>query len=309
METKYSDDLSSFRKIIVWVSNNKKPLYANEVGIAELVIRGLVPVIVNGEYLGSVVEFIQSFNLVVNYLNNKYGLCSVVTLKSEFSKNASFVSKDKKIGNLIEFGKFSHKLEKELNSKLIKNSSFFTKNYFVIKIPLKDFTGRVVGYYFLADEKSDVIKIVNQSKKYIYLIIGIVASIFIVIGIVVFFLMFKFIFKPIDNFRAKIEDLSEGEGDLTKRIEVQTNDEIGEVANHLNKFIDKLANIISNLKMQVNNLENEVKTLNTNITHIDNVIDKENESLKLSAETNNALEDVSKESVKTKKFISNMKMY
>ena len=61
--------------------------------------------------------------------------------------------------------------------------------------------------------------------------------------------------------------------------------------------------------MQVNNLENEVKILNTNVTHIDNVIDKEellvNESLKLLAEINNALEDVSKESVKTKKFISN----
>ena len=73
----------------------KKPLYANEMGRVEFLIRRLAPVIVNGEYLGSV-EFIQSFNLVVNYLNNKYGFCSVITLKSKFYKNASFVSKDKK---------------------------------------------------------------------------------------------------------------------------------------------------------------------------------------------------------------------
>ncbi|MEA3331218.1 MAG: cache domain-containing protein, partial [Campylobacterota bacterium] len=52
--TKFGDDLSGFRKTVVSVKADKKPLVAIELGRAGLVLRGLAPVIESGKYLGSV---------------------------------------------------------------------------------------------------------------------------------------------------------------------------------------------------------------------------------------------------------------
>lgn len=58
--------------------------------------------------------------------------------------------------------------------------------------------------------------------------------------------------------------LSQGEGDLTKRIDIKTNDEIGILSNNFNLFIEKLNKIISVVKEAVFNLKNIGNTLSAN---------------------------------------------
>jgi len=62
----------------------------------------------------------------------------------------------------------------------------------------------------------------------------------------------KTIIDPILTLKEKAQDLAEGEGDLTKKIKVNTKDEISEVAKYINKFIDKLKDILLNIKMSMN---------------------------------------------------------
>ncbi|MCC2606656.1 methyl-accepting chemotaxis protein [Planctobacterium marinum] len=52
------------------------------------------------------------------------------------------------------------------------------------------------------------------------------------------------IVKPIEKIRDLMKDIAEGEGDLTRHIRVYVNDETGELATWINKFIDNLANIV-----------------------------------------------------------------
>ncbi|NDY73719.1 methyl-accepting chemotaxis protein [Desulfobacter hydrogenophilus] len=70
------------------------------------------------------------------------------------------------------------------------------------------------------------------------------------ICIVVLVLVLSFfinkILKPVKETVATLEDISQGEGDLTKRIEVTTSDEIGILATAFNTFLDKLSSIIAN---------------------------------------------------------------
>jgi methyl-accepting chemotaxis protein len=54
--------------------------------------------------------------------------------------------------------------------------------------------------------------------------------------------------KEIENLRKISEDLSSGEADLTKRIEIKKHDEIGEVAKNINSFIQKVQNTIQEAK-------------------------------------------------------------
>ena len=52
------------------------------------------------------------------------------------------------------------------------------------------------------------------------------------------------IILPIRRASAMLKDISEGEGDLTKRLEVTSKDEIGDMASSFNKFVEKLQSII-----------------------------------------------------------------
>ncbi len=52
------------------------------------------------------------------------------------------------------------------------------------------------------------------------------------------------IIKPIDRLTATAHDIAEGEGDLTQRIDVKSNDEIGELAAKFNTFIGKIQTLV-----------------------------------------------------------------
>ncbi|MEJ8554724.1 methyl-accepting chemotaxis protein [Tepidibacter sp. Z1-5] len=58
--------------------------------------------------------------------------------------------------------------------------------------------------------------------------------------------------KPIIKTTNMLKDISEGEGDLTQRLEVTTKDEIGELAQYFNSFIDKIQVLISQTKSNAN---------------------------------------------------------
>ncbi|MBM9606702.1 methyl-accepting chemotaxis protein [Desulfopila inferna] len=77
------------------------------------------------------------------------------------------------------------------------------------------------------------------------LIITVILSMLIV-GVLVFFVS-KNITRPINAAVAGLKDIAEGEGDLTKRLEVNSKDEVGEMAMWLNTFLDKLQGIIKQI--------------------------------------------------------------
>jgi methyl-accepting chemotaxis protein len=68
----------------------------------------------------------------------------------------------------------------------------------------------------------------------------------LVVGVLVFFAA-KSITKPINDAVAGLKDIAEGEGDLTKRLQVNTKDEVGEMAKWFNIFLDKLQDIIKQI--------------------------------------------------------------
>jgi methyl-accepting chemotaxis protein len=55
------------------------------------------------------------------------------------------------------------------------------------------------------------------------------------------------IIKPIGHTVQMLKDISQGDGDLTKRLDSSSQDEIGEMAGYFNQFIEKLQGIIGNI--------------------------------------------------------------
>lgn len=74
----------------------------------------------------------------------------------------------------------------------------------------------------------------------------------------------KILVKPLRTMTASLRDIAQGEGDLTKRLEIDTKDEIGELANWFNIFMDKLQGIISRVANTASSLsETSEKLLST----------------------------------------------
>jgi methyl-accepting chemotaxis protein len=56
--------------------------------------------------------------------------------------------------------------------------------------------------------------------------------------------------SPLAHIISAMTDVAKGEGDLTKRLEVKNNDEIGSLATEFNLFIGKVHDIIESANVQ-----------------------------------------------------------
>jgi methyl-accepting chemotaxis protein len=77
--------------------------------------------------------------------------------------------------------------------------------------------------------------------------IGMASLVFFIIGIGIALLISRAILLPVKNCVDLLKDISEGEGDLTKRLPVESDDEIGQLARYFNTFVEKLQRIISEI--------------------------------------------------------------
>jgi methyl-accepting chemotaxis protein len=76
-------------------------------------------------------------------------------------------------------------------------------------------------------------------------------------------LVAKKITGPIKDTSAVLRDIAEGEGDLTRRLEIQGKDEMGEMAHWFNVFIEKLQGIIADVAKNAAQLDHSSTELST----------------------------------------------
>ncbi|GAA3919928.1 methyl-accepting chemotaxis protein [Litoribacillus peritrichatus] len=111
-----------------------------------------------------------------------------------------------------------------------------------------------------------LIGIIPESELYESLNNSVVTTLFITVFIIVVSLIIIAVLiirtiKPLGITAALLEDIGSGEGDLTKRIRSDSNDEIGRVAKGFNEFVTKLQDII----MQVAQRSNGVLSLSEDV--------------------------------------------
>jgi len=240
---KFGDDLSSFRKTIVKVKETKKPLVAIELGRAGLVLRGVAPIVEQKKYLGSV-EFMQGFNSIVKD-GREIKLDVVILLKNKYLKVATLLKKSKSIGNYslaIRESGANMQFFRELNGADISktNSMLKTKNYLFTSLAMRDFNGNVVAYALVGQNKKIVTQILNNATSVIknQMIIATIA--FLILFIILYFVIRFAVLDPLNNLTKKAKDLSSGDGDLTKKLEINGDDEIAQASKEINNFIEKV---------------------------------------------------------------------
>ncbi|WP_434762903.1 methyl-accepting chemotaxis protein [Vibrio fortis] len=80
-------------------------------------------------------------------------------------------------------------------------------------------------------------------------------------SIVVMTLLLNMLYHPIISLRNIVHDLSQGNGDLTQRLEEKTNDDLGKIARDINIFITGLQAMITDIKQKNVVLEGKVGSI------------------------------------------------
>ncbi len=248
---KYGDDLSGFRNTILKVKQSKEPVTAFEVGRAGLTLRAIAPIMDGDEYLGSV-EFIQGLNSVAKLFtrSKKEFLFFIDNEYMDISATDSALKAHNYTLSLKTYDKPFFNYFKTIDIKpLLSQKHLETDEYLMTAMPIKDVTGSVVGLAVAAEKTSQVEKAVRHSKE---LIVGImILFVVLIIALLVANMLINnyFVIRPVKKLEAMAEDLSSGDGDLTKRLHFKSKDEIGRVSESINTFIEKIQLLISEAKV------------------------------------------------------------
>ena len=122
----------------------------------------------------------------------------------------------------------------------------------------------------------------NASRSYrhaLFVLLSVLTA-GILVGIALAWLIGNSITRPVNAAVEGLKDIAQGEGDLTKRLDAISRDEVGELAKWFNVFIEKLQGIIGNIADGVETISSsstELSAISEQMTQgITNVSDKSN---------------------------------
>jgi len=107
-----------------------------------------------------------------------------------------------------------------------------------------------------------ILREVNDMTEFV-IILAVVA---LIAAVVIIYLVLSSTTKPIVKVADTLQDISEGEGDLTRTIAVSSNDEIGDLAKYFNQTLDKIKKLIIVIKNEATKLNNISSDLSSNMT-------------------------------------------
>lgn len=123
-------------------------------------------------------------------------------------------------------------------------------------------------------QKGDVLGVMDMTfsfaeidaniQKISWKLIGIFVFSLIITSILIMLVLKKVIGNPLEILLERVKDLSSGNGDLTARVKINSNDELGDIAKYINTFIEKIQSIILSSQTISQNVEHTGEKLSTN---------------------------------------------
>jgi len=186
-----------------------------------------------------------------------------------------------------------------------KSSSWITQNYNGVRVlssysPIEIF-GHKWGIIVEKDE-SEVLEGVNETT---YLIVSISFALLIVLILISIFLVKQSITNKLKTLQDAAYDLAKGEGDLTKRIKVSKGDEISEVAENINAFIQKVQTTVSKAKGSSSKNTSIAQTLSSTSIDMQSKAIQESEIVQEVSCSGNELQNILESSVEQAKIMKN----
>ena len=215
---------------------------------------GVVGIDISMEYLQEIFSRVHFFKTGFGRLISGNGLVVTHPDKSRINK---------------VWGEGSGSLSRELFESLGKGE-IFTGIYYsesLKQYTTKSFVPLIVGKSTTPWVFGTVVP-TNEIYEEGVTILKIIIAIFIIGAaavVTVLWLIATSIIKPLKMTASALNNIAQGEGDMTQRLEVDTRDEIGEISENFNLTIQKIAAMIKKVKDETSNLNNVGENLSSNM--------------------------------------------
>ncbi|MEC8186864.1 MAG: methyl-accepting chemotaxis protein, partial [SAR324 cluster bacterium] len=155
----------------------------------------------------------------------------------------------------------------KISNQLVVDSEQLANRFSELNLILSKVLGDI--NFSLRKESESVNKnVISDAENFIWVVL-IVSIIGLAISLLFGFLVRRSITNPVDRLVDTAKDIAEGEGDLTKRIKVAEEDELGILSNWFNTFLRRLNDIIIQVKQdahQINEVSQEMAAGNLDLS-------------------------------------------
>ena len=210
------------------------------------VLTAVAPILDSGTFVGAAGGdiFLGEISEILNEINFlDLGYAYLMTSDGNILSHPNVKNVGKNVRELLgETPSFSSKLN-ELNDKNI-----------VSFIPIKGIES--VDWYVgvVLDREKAYVPMVNARNTAIIVVI-----VSLLVTIILLHLLFSHLMKPIYTLNVAIKGISTGNGDLTQRISVESQDEFGELSQNFNGFIETMHDSMQKVQASAANLEQHIE--------------------------------------------------
>ncbi|MFP4155660.1 MAG: methyl-accepting chemotaxis protein [Halothiobacillaceae bacterium] len=236
MPEKYGDDLSGFRNTVLQANDNRQVISGLERGVAGIGVRGVIPVAHEGRHLGSAevgVSFGQPF---FERFSDSFDV--PVALHIEDGQGGFRV-----FGGTIAAGSAltdEQKRQVLAGETLVVQRDHDGKPVAVMAQAVEDFAGKPIGVAEILIDRSAY---VSSYQRALFSVLGI-GAVALLIGVMLSTLVGRTIACPLRKTVEHMDEIAQGEGDLTARLAVNGKDELAELARAFNTFVGHIQDLI-----------------------------------------------------------------
>ncbi|QGG51784.1 methyl-accepting chemotaxis protein [Lysinibacillus pakistanensis] len=115
--------------------------------------------------------------------------------------------------------------------------------YLTLYAPIKDANGDIIGMWFVGETIDEVQQIIFAFIGKLFIVMFIGAA----IATLGSFLFTRAFVRPLQEMNRQLRGIAEGEGDLTKQLQINSKDEAGELAQSFNKMLTSLKSLMQQI--------------------------------------------------------------
>jgi len=164
------------------------------------------------------------------------------------------------------FGKYVNEVEKTLSNgeefECFSFSNHLNANTQMAIAPVRLGDSQTTWSIMVGTTEGYIMREVNEMRTFVIIL----ASIALTVAVGIIYLVLNRTTRPIVKVADTLKDISEGEGDLTRTITVNSNDELGDLALYFNKTLDKIKNLVITIKNEADGLSDIGNDLSSNMT-------------------------------------------
>jgi len=210
----------------------------------------------NGDLVDERFHSIKNDYSVVDYIASSHGVHATIFMKDnqDYRRIAtSIINSNGKRAVDTFLGSASAAFSPiQSGNDFFGNTDILGKNYLAAYKPLFANNSReVIGILFIGFEMSPVEEYITNTRNTNMINAAIEGMIILLAAAIITFFLARSFVKPIVRITNTLRDISEGEGDLTQRINISSKDEVGMLALYFNLTLDKIKHLVISIKHEI----------------------------------------------------------